>query len=84
VRRKACGQPNISQVVPQTLEEWIPYLAFGRFGAVLDLSEQLGFKPDALVRDPLRVWLRLAYRRLQAFLQVGRGYLVEAMVDLPA
>jgi uncharacterized membrane protein YfcA len=48
------------QVLPQALEERVAHLALRRFGAVLDLGEQLWLDPDALVRDALGVGLPLA------------------------
>jgi hypothetical protein len=60
----------------------MPDFALRRLRPVLDLGEKFWFDPDALVRDPFRVRLRLADQGLQAFLQVGRGCLVEAEVDL--
>jgi hypothetical protein len=60
----------------------MPDFALRRLRPVLDLGEQFRFDPDALVRDPLRVRLRLVDQGPQALLQVGRGCLVEAIVDL--
>ena len=71
-----------SQVLPQAPEERVPDLSLGRLRAILDLGEQLWFDPDALVRDPLRVRLRLPDQRLQSLLQVGGRGLVKAVVDL--
>jgi hypothetical protein len=60
----------------------MPQLALGRFGAVLDFSQQLRFDPNPLVRDPLAVGLGLADQRCQAAAQLRGGCLIEAMVDL--
>jgi hypothetical protein len=60
----------------------MPHFCFGRLGPVLDLGEQLGFDPDALVRKVLGVGQRPSDQRLQALLEFGRRDLVEAMVDL--
>jgi hypothetical protein len=58
------------------------HLALNRFRAVLDLRKELRLNPDALVRDPLRIRLRLPNQRLQALLQLGGRGLVLAVVDL--
>src|ERR1700709_409967 len=71
-----------SQVLPQTPEERMPDFPFRRLGAVLDLCQELRLRPDAPVSDPLRVRLRLADQRFQSLLQVGRGRLVETVVNL--
>ena len=60
----------------------MPHLSLGRLRAVLDLGRELRFDPDALVRDPLGVGLRLPDQRRQALAQVGGRCLVEAVVDL--
>jgi hypothetical protein len=60
----------------------MPHLAFGRFGAVLDLGQQLGLDPERLMRDRFAVGLGLADQRRQAPAQLGGRRLVEAMVDL--
>jgi len=57
-------------------------LPLRRLCAVLDLREELRLDPDALVRDPFRVWLRLADQGLQPLLQVGGRAFVESTVDL--
>jgi hypothetical protein len=77
----AAGAPFHLKVLPKTLEKRVPHLAFRRFGAVLDLGEQLRLDPDAPVRDPFRVGLRLADQRLQALLQIVSRDVVEAVVD---
>lgn len=60
----------------------MPDLALRRLRPVFDLGKQPGLDPDALVRDPLGVGLCLPDQRLEALLQVGRGGLVETVVDL--
>jgi hypothetical protein len=42
-------------MIPQSLEERMSDLPFGRLRAVLDLGQQLRLDPDALVGDPLGV-----------------------------
>jgi hypothetical protein len=53
-------------------------LAFGRFGAVLDLGYKLRFDLDASMRDAFAAGLGLWDQRPQSFAQVGGGFLVEA------
>ena len=60
----------------------MPDLPFRRLGRVLDLCQELRLHPDAPVSDPLRVRLRLADQRFQSLLQVGRGRLIEPVVNL--
>jgi hypothetical protein len=60
----------------------MPDLSLGGLRAVLDLGKELGLDPDALVRDPFRIGLRLADKRLQTLPQVRGRDLVEAVVDL--
>ena len=58
----------------------MPDLAICGLGPVIDFGQQLRLDPDALVRDPFGVRLRLADQRLQSGLQVlcrGGG---EAMI----
>src|SRR5690242_19655753 len=71
-----------SQVLPQAAKERVPDLSLGRLRAILDLGEQLWFDPDALVRDPLRVRLRLPDQRLESLLEVSGGRLVKSVGDL--
>jgi len=56
----------LSQILPKAFEERMPHLAFGRLRPVLDLCQQLRLDPDALVRDPFGVRLRLSDQRRQA------------------
>src|ERR1700730_470504 len=60
----------------------MPDLSLGGLRAVLDLGKELGLDPDALVRDPFRIGLRLADKRLKTLPQVRGRDLVEAVVDL--
>jgi hypothetical protein len=64
------GRTTSSEVLPQALEEGMPHFAFRRLRAVFDLGKQLGLHPNPLVRDPLRIGLRLADQGLQALLQI--------------
>jgi hypothetical protein len=47
------------QILPQALEERVPYLALCGLRAILDLGEQLGLNPDAFIPTPIRsdTWL---------------------------
>jgi hypothetical protein len=74
----------VSEVLSQSLEEWMADLAPRRLCPVLDLGQQLRLDPDSLVRDPLGVGPVLTDRRLQPPLQVGGGRLVEPWPTLPA
>jgi hypothetical protein len=69
-----------SEVLAQPLEERVPDVPCGRLRPVLDLGQQLWLDPDALVCDPLGVWLGFPDERLQPSPEF-RG-LVEAVVDL--
>jgi hypothetical protein len=60
----------------------VPYLAFGRFRAVFDFGEQLGFNPDAFMRDALGIGLSFSDQGRKALSQIGGGSFVKAMVDL--
>jgi hypothetical protein len=68
--------------LPQAPEERVPNLSLGRLRAILDLGEQLWFDPDAIMCDPLPVWLHLPDQWLQYLLEVSGGSLVKAVVDL--
>jgi hypothetical protein len=67
-----------SEVLAQPLKERMPHLGLGRFGAVLDLGQQLGLDPERLMRDRFAVGLGLADQRRQAPAQLGGRGLVEA------
>jgi hypothetical protein len=61
------GAPrSSSDIVAQPLKERMPDFAFRRLRPVFDLGEEFWFDPDALVRDPFRVRLRLADQWLEA------------------
>ena len=82
--RDAFATANKGQILPKALEERVPHLAFGGSGAILDFGRELWLHPDALVRDPFGVGLRLADQRRQALAQIGCGCLVETMITFPA
>jgi hypothetical protein len=60
----------------------VPHLALGGLCPVLDFGEQLGFDPDRLVRNLLRVGLGFADQRRQALAKVSGRLLVKAVIDL--
>src|SRR4051794_9053698 len=51
------GRTTSAQVLPQALKQRMPHLALGGFSPILDLGEQLGLDPDALMRDALGIGL---------------------------
>jgi hypothetical protein len=57
------GRITSSQVLPESLEEWMPDPALRRLGPVFNFGQQLGLNPDTLVRDALGVGLCLADQR---------------------
>jgi hypothetical protein len=62
----------------------MPDLALGRLRTVLDLGKELRLDPNALVRDPFRIGLRLADKRLEALAEVGGRDLAKPWSTLPA
>ena len=56
----------------QTLEERMPHLALGGFGAAFDFGEQFGLDPDAFMADAFGVGLGFADQRREPPTQLGR------------